>query len=230
MKALILAGGYGKRLRPLTENLPKPLLEVAGKPILFWQIDFFKRHGVNEVVLAVGYLKEKVIERVGSGEKLGVKAIYVVEDEPLGTGGAIKNAEPVLKGEEKFLVSNGDVITNLDASKLCQALTDDLVAVMALVPLPSPYGIVITEGNIVKEFKEKPKLTDYWINAGIYCMKPKIFDYLPTSGDIEKTAFPKLAEEGKLGAVKFPDAFWKSIDSHKDLEEANKILSEISLF
>lgn len=227
---MILAGGYGKRLRPLTENLPKPLLEVAGKPILFWQIEFFKKHGVREFVLAVGYLKEKVMEKVGSGEKLGIKAIYVVEDEPLGTGGAIKNAEPVLRNEEKFLVSNGDVITNLDATKLCQALTDDLVAVMALVPLPSPYGIVITDNGKVVEFKEKPKLKDYWINAGIYCMKPEIFKYLPTSGDIEKTAFPELAKEGKLGAVKFPDAFWKSIDSHKDLEEANKILSEISLF
>jgi NDP-sugar pyrophosphorylase family protein len=232
MKALILAGGYGKRLRPLTEEVPKPLIEVAGKPILGWQIELYKRHGIKEIVLAVGHLKEKMIERVGSGSKYGVRIVYVVEDEPLGTGGAIKNAEAALKGEEMFAVSNGDVITNLDVSKLCKALEEsDAVAAMSLVPLPSPYGIVLTdESGRVKEFKEKPKLPDYWINAGIYCMRPEIFEYLPESGDIEKTAFPQLAKEGKLIAVKYPEAFWKSIDNFKDLEEANRVLSELSLF
>ncbi len=233
MKALILAGGYGKRLRPLTEELPKPLIEVAGKPILAWQMELYKRHGIDNIVLAVGHLKEKIIERIGSGSKYGVKVVYVVEEEPLGTGGAIKNAESVLKDEDMFVASNGDIITNLNVTKLCDALKErkEAVASMALVPLPSPYGIVIVDENgNVKEFKEKPKLMDYWINAGIYCMRPEIFDYLPESGDIEKTAFPKLAKEGKLVAVKFPDAFWKSIDNFKDLEEANKILSEMSLF
>jgi len=232
MKALILAGGYGKRLRPITEELPKPLIEVAGKPILAWQIELYKRHGIKDIVLAVGHLKEKVIERVGSGSAYGVRVVYVVEDKPLGTGGAIKNAEVALKGEDMFVASNGDVITNLDVSKLCEALKkSDAVAAMSLVPLPSPYGIVITdESGRVKEFKEKPKLKDYWINAGIYCMRSQIFDYLPESGDVERTAFPELAKEGKLIAVKYPDVFWKSIDTFKDLEEANKILSELSLF
>jgi len=232
VKALILAGGYGKRLKPLTEELPKPLLQVAGKPIVAWQFDLYKRHGINEIVMAVGYLKEKVIELVGSGSKYGVKVVYVVEEEPLGTGGAIKNAESALRNEEMFAVSNGDIITNLDVTKLCDALREsEAVAAMSLVPLPSPYGIVITdESGKVKEFKEKPKIHDYWINAGVYCMRNEIFDYLPESGDIEKTAFPQLAKEGKLVAVKYPDAFWKSVDTFKDLEEANKLLSKLSLF
>ncbi|NPA84654.1 MAG: nucleotidyltransferase family protein [Crenarchaeota archaeon] len=232
MKALILAGGYGKRLKPLTDEIPKPLIEVAGKPILGWQIELYKKHGINEIVLAVGHLKEKIMEKVGSGSKYGVKAVYVVEDKPLGTGGAIKNAEVVLRSEPMFVASNGDIITNLDVSKLCKALEGSgAVAAMSLVPLPSPYGVVIAdESGRVREFKEKPKIPDYWINAGIYCMKPEIFEYLPESGDVEKTAFPQLAKEGKLIAVKYPEAFWKSIDNFKDLEEASKVLSELNLF
>ncbi len=230
MKALILAGGFGKRLRPYTEQKPKPLIEVAGKPILVWQIEWLKSLGIDTVVLAVGYLKEKVVEEIGSGRKYGVKAIYVVEEEPLGTGGAIKNAEAALMGEEKFLVMNGDILTNINALKLCESL-GDAIASIALVPLPSPYGIVVTDENsYVTEFKEKPFIKDYWINAGVYCFTPEIFNYLPVSGDIEKITFPKLAKERRLKSVKFSDVFWKSVDTYKDIEEADRLLREQSIF
>ncbi|NPA99038.1 MAG: nucleotidyltransferase family protein, partial [Crenarchaeota archaeon] len=122
MMAVILAGGFGKRLRPYTEEIPKPLVRVADRPILEHQIEWLKQYGFNEFVLLVGYRKEKIIEHIGSGGRLGVKVTYVVEDEPLGTGGAIKNAEHILSKEEKFLVINGDILTNLNPLKLFDKL------------------------------------------------------------------------------------------------------------
>ncbi|MCD6369415.1 MAG: nucleotidyltransferase family protein [Thermoproteales archaeon] len=226
MKALILAGGLGKRLRPYTENTPKPLVIVATKPIIVWQIEWLKNYGITDFVVACGYKREKVIEYLGNGRKLGVKIGYVVEDEPLGTGGAIKNAEPFLKNEGKFIVINGDIITNLNPLHL--VTLDEHLGSIALVPLPSPYGIVETEGDKVKSFKEKPLLEDYWINAGVYCFSSKVFSYLPEKGDIEREVFPVLAEKGLLKAVKYTNVFWKSIDTVKDLEIAEKILSKKS--
>ncbi len=232
MKALILAGGMGKRLRPLTEEIPKPLVSVHGKPIIVWQIELLKRHGINEIVFAIHYRKEKVVELLGSGSKYGIKAMYVAEDEPLGTGGAIKNAEPVLKNEEKFVVMNGDIITNLDVSKVCEAVKDEVVGAIALVPLPSPYGVVVYDPQTlkIKVFKEKPKLPDHKINAGVYCLSNKIFEYLPERGDIERLVFPQLAEKGLLKAVPFENVYWKSVDTMKDLEEVENYLKEHDLF
>jgi len=233
MKALILAGGFGKRLRPLTSERPKPMVEVAGRPILVWQIELLKRHGIDSIVIAVSHLKEVIIKEIGSGSKYGVKTVYVVEDEPLGTAGAITNAKTVLQSEDKFLVMNGDIITNLNVKKVCDSVTNDIIGSIALVPLPSPYGVVMYDKNtqLINEFKEKPKILDYMINAGIYCFSKDIFNYLPESGDIEKLVFPQLAKERKLKAIPFlEDVYWKSIDTFKDLEEASKYLSEYGLF
>ena len=226
MKAVILAGGFGKRLRPLTIDKPKPLVEVAGKPILIWQIEWLKDHGIDEIVLLVGYLKDKIIEYIGSGKKFGVKVTYVVEDEPLGTGGALKNAESVLRNEEKFLVLNGDIITNLNPRKLLDNVGSNIIVSIAAVPLRSPYGILsIDKDGYILRFEEKPILENYWINAGVYAMTPQVFDYLPDKGDIERTAFPKLASEKKLKATRYSDVIWRSIDTYKDVEEAGKELS-----
>jgi NDP-sugar pyrophosphorylase family protein len=168
-------------------------------------------------------LKEHIVEYVGSGSKLGVNAYYTVEDTPLGTGGALKNAESLLSHEEKFFMLNGDVLTDINPISLKDELSDDLVATIAVVPLPSPFGIVqIDEDSKVLGFAEKPKITQFWINAGVYCLSSRIFDYLPESGNIETTALPALAKDKKLKAVKFEDSFWRSIDSHKDIEEAGR--------
>ncbi len=229
MKAVILAGGYGKRLRPYTENTPKPLVEVAGKPILVWQIEWLKKYGVLEYVILVGYLKEKIIEYLGSGSKLGVHVTYVVEDTPLGTAGALKNAEPFLRNEEVFLVLNGDIITNLDPRPLISALRSgkNVIGAIASVPLRSPYGIIEVDADgFVKSFREKPVLQDYWINAGVYAFTPEIFNYLPERGDIERATFPKLAEKRKIVAVYYTSAYWRSIDTLKDIEEAGRDLTQ----
>ena len=227
MMAAILAGGFGKRLRPYTEELPKPLVPVAGRPILEWQIEWLKKYGIEEFVLLVGYRKERIIEHIGSGSRLGVKVTYVVEDEPLGTGGAFKNAEHILSRNDVFLALNGDIITNLNPLKLIETVRKGYAAAIAAIPLPSPYGILEIEGVMVKGFREKPRLPDYWINAGVYAMTPRVFEYLPDKGDIEKIGFPEMAKEKVLAAVKYENIFWKSIDTYKDLEEATKEITKL---
>ena len=232
MKAVILAGGYGKRLKPYTENVPKPLLPVAGRSILEWQVRWLKHYGFEEILICAGYLKEKLVNEVGSGVKYGVRVGYVVEDEPLGTGGALKNAEHILRNDESFLLKNGDILTDLNPNELLEDLEGEYLGAIALVQLPSPYGIVKFDEKTCKviSFVEKPRLMDYWINAGVYVFKREVFDYLPERGDIEKTALPRLADDGKLKAHLFENAFWMSIDSHKDLEEASKIIPTLSIF
>ena len=229
-KAVILAGGLGKRLRPLTSDRPKPLVEVAGRPIIEWQIEWLKRHGFTDIVVLAGYRWEKLIEHLGSGQRLGVRIAYVVEEEPLGTGGAIKNAEHILSTEDYFIVLNGDIITDLPLGKLVDRLASEerAVAAIALVPLRSPYGVVeVDSSGWIVNFREKPVL-NYWINAGVYAMRPKIFEYLPEKGDIEVTAFPRLAEERKLLGVQFREVYWRSIDTVKDLEEVSRQLASRS--
>jgi len=223
MKAVILAGGLGRRLRPLTDDTPKPLLKVSGKPIIVRQIEWLKKHGIDEIIICAGYLREKIIKELGNGCKYDVKIGYVVEDQPLGTGGAIKNTEIFLKNETGFYILNGDVLTNLDPNEL-RSIGEKYIGSIALVHLKSPYGIVEIKGEEIVRFREKPLIKEYWINAGIYYFKPQIFKYLPDRGDIEKETFPILAKRGLLKAVKYENVFWKSIDTHKDLQEAEKYI------
>ncbi len=230
MKAVILAGGLGKRLRPLTDDIPKPLIEVAGKPIILWQINWLKKYGVREYILLIGYRKEKIIEQIGSGARYDIKVSYVVEEEPLGTGGAVKNAEPLLRNEEYFLLLNGDIITNIDINILQREFMKErnIIAGIAVVPLRSPYGIIEVDDKLyVKRFVEKPLLEDYMINAGVYILRREVFDYLPEKGDLERTTFPKLAEERRLKAIYFRDAYWRSIDTHKDIDEVSKEIEKV---
>ena len=221
MKAVILAGGLGKRLRPLTDERPKPMIEVLNVPIIEWQIKWFRKHHIKEIVICVGYLKERIIDYIGSGNKFGVRVGYAVEEEPLGTGGALKNAESLLGGlaEKGFFMVNGDILTDLRPDKLISESS----ATLALVPLRSPYGVVDLDHNSnVLGFVEKPRIKDTWVNAGIYYFTKDVFSYLPDNGNIEVTALPSMAKDRKLKAIKYENTFWRSIDSQKDIEEAAK--------
>jgi len=224
LKAAIIAGGLARRLRPITEEIPKVLVEVAGKPIIDWQIRWLKKYGVDTVVILAGYLRERIISYLGSGRQHGIKAVYVVEDEPRGTGGALKNAESVLK-DGVFIALNGDIITNIPLSRIIKSVENNsgVVGAMALVPLKSPYGIVKVDANgFIREFREKPLLKEHLINAGVYVFRPEIFDYLPEKGDLERNTFPILAEKGLLKGETFMNVYWRSIDTVKDVEEASK--------
>lgn len=228
MKAVILAGGYGKRLRPLTDTIPKPLVEVAGKPILEWQVEWLTKCGIDSFVFLTGYLKEKVMEYVDSKkDEVGIKVAYSFEESPLGTGGALKNARKLLQGDESFVMLNGDNITNIDIRKLS---LDGNIAAIALVPLRSTYGITRLDGDRIVKFDEKPILPDYWMNSGVYLMSGKIFDYLPDAGNMESTTFVELSGKGALKGVKYPDAYFKGVDSIKDMEEATKDLESKRIF
>jgi mannose-1-phosphate guanylyltransferase len=168
MKAVILAGGLGKRLRPLTDERPKPMIEVLDQPIIEWQIKWFKKFGIKEIVICVGYLKEHIIDYIGSGNRFGVKVGYAVEEEPLGTGGALKNAQSLLGGAESegFFMVNGDILTDLDPNILRDAATSSAIAV---VPLRSPFGVIeLDQSSNIIGFVEKPQIKDRWINAGVY--------------------------------------------------------------
>jgi len=223
MKALILAGGFGKRLMPLTIDQPKPLVEIGGKPILVRQIEWLKSQGITDIVLAVGHLRTKVFEKLGDGSKYGVRLFYSVEEEPLGTEGAIKNAARYID-TDLFVVTNGDVITDIDVNNLMRNMGNSL-ATIALVPMRSPYGIVeVDNEGYVRSFKEKP-LLEYMINAGVYVMKREVVSMMADRGDIEKGVFPKLAKEGRIRAVIYENAFWRSIDTVKDVEEVSAMLA-----
>jgi NDP-sugar pyrophosphorylase family protein len=227
LKGVILAGGFGKRLKPITDNVPKPMIEILDKPIIEWQIQLLAKNNIREIIICVGYLKEQIIDHIASGNRFNVKVAYTVEEEPLGTGGALKNTYSLLKDEkEGFFMINGDILTNIDFKILADKNKTNTLAV---VPLNSPYGIVDFDEQLnVTGFKEKPHILDKWINAGIYFFNEDVFNYLPDKGNIETTALPEMANQQKLKAKKFENSFWKSIDSHKDIEESSKELAKIS--
>jgi NDP-sugar pyrophosphorylase family protein len=226
MKAVILAGGFGKRLKPLTDQRPKPMIEVLNVPIVEWQVRWLRKFGVKDFILCVGYMREQIFDHIGDGRKFGAKVEYSIEEEPLGTGGALKNAQSLLAGQNSFLMLNGDVLTELDPNKLQIAGKHTI----ALVPLRSPFGVVDLDKNSrVIGFTEKPEIPDKWINAGVYQFTQEVFGYLPEKGNIEVTPLPALAREGKLQAVKYKGVFWRSIDSHKDVEEAAKEMQAVKL-
>lgn len=228
MRAVILAGGYGKRLRPLTDNIPKTLVEVSGRPIIDWQVRWLKTHGITSYVLLVGYLKEKVIDYFENRKGgLGIEVEYSEEKTPLGTAGALKNAEHLLKNDEQFFMLNGDNITNIEVSKM--HLGSD-VASIALVPLRSTYGVTHLEGDRIARFDEKPVIKDYWMNSGVYLMSREILKRIPKEGNLENTTFVELSKEKRLGACKFPDAYFKGVDSIKDMEEVTGDLKSGKVF
>ncbi len=214
MKAIILAGGRGKRLRPISDYIPKPLVTIKNIPIIEWQIKYLKKYGVNEVIICTGY-KTKMIENYLSMKNLGVKIKFSIEKSPLGTGGAIKKAGKMIN-DKSFFVINGDVITNIDLRKLVKKQNS-----IASIELRTKFGILETNGNKISKFREKKEVSDLWMNAGIYYLQKEILKDLPNKGDIEKTLFPNYAKKGKLNTIKFKKIKWHSIDSFKDIEDCS---------
>ena len=220
MKAIILAGGRGKRLRPITDYVPKPLIPIKNIPIIEWQIKYLKKFGVSEVIICSGY-KTEMIENYLNNKKLGLKVTFSIEKKPLGTGGAIKNAGKKIK-DKSFLVINGDIITNIDLKKLLKKENS-----IASIQLKTKFGILQTNEDKIIKFDEKKEIPNVWMNAGIYNLNTDILKELPNVGDIEKTLFPKFAKKGKLNTVKFTKSEWYSVDSFKDMEESSEVVEKI---
>ena len=208
MQALILVGGKGTRLRPLTSRLPKPVVTLVDRPFLTYQLEWVKAHGVDEVVLSCGFLPDQLQEVLGDGSELGLKLTYVVEPELLGTGGALKFAEQHL--QDRFYMLNGDTLTDMDlTAQLAQHEATGARGTLALYPVPdvSSYGLVpLNDDDSVREFLEKPGPDDVvdtnLINAGAYILEKEILAELPPAGStfsIERDVFPKLVDNGLYG-------------------------------
>jgi len=220
LKAIILAGGRGKRLRPITDYVPKPLIPIRNIPIIEWQIKYLKKFGISEVIICLGY-KTKMIENYLNNKKLGIKITFSIEDKPLGTGGAIKKAGKKIM-DKSFLVINGDIITNIDLKKLIKK--DNTIA---SIQLQTKFGILQTDKDKIMKFNEKKEIKNVWMNAGIYHLNKETLKELPTVGDIEKTLFPDYAKKEKLSTIKFTNSKWYSIDSFKDIEECSLTIEKI---
>ncbi len=201
MKAIILAGGLGERLKPLTAITPKPLLPINGKPILLHVIEGLKRYGITDVILAIGYKAEQIHEFLGDGSEIGVNISYFIEKERLGTGGAIRFASSGI--DDTFIVLNGDNLADYDYSRIIESHKKNKAKLtLTLTPVAdvSQFGVAELDGEKIKRFVEKPKKKDApsdLINAGAYVFEPCILEMLPAGKcSIEYDCFEKLCPEG----------------------------------
>ena len=228
--ALSIAGGRGERLRPITDDLPKSMVPVNGKPLLEHQVEWLAAQGVTDVVFLCGYLGDRIREHFGDGAPFGVKAHYSFEDTPLGRGGAVrKGMELVPKDADRVVVTNGDNLTSQRLDELLELhVARNAMATMMLTPFPSQYGVVESdESNMVTSFIEKGKLP-VWINAGVYVFSTDIANLLPERGDHETTAFPALAARRRMAALR-STAPWYTIDSQKELREVSELVKSGAL-
>ncbi|MFN8110644.1 MAG: NDP-sugar synthase [Thermoleophilia bacterium] len=234
MQAVILVGGEGTRLRPLTATRPKPMMPLVDRPFVAHQLDHLRRFGVTDIVFSCGYRPDALEAHFGDGAGIGVKLRYVVDPMPLGTAGAVVNALELL-GTDDVLVLNGDVLTDLDLAAMIEGhRTSGARATIALTPVedPSAYGLVrLREDRSVLEFVEKPGPDQlipgepFRINAGTYLLSREVVASIPTGRacSIEREIFPAVAEQG--GLFGHPsDAYWRDIgtpssylDAHRDV-------------
>src|SRR5688500_14310614 len=218
MQALILAGGEGTRLRPLTSTVPKPVVPLVDRPFIAFMLDWLRSHGVDDVVMSCGHLAGGVRSVLGDGAAVGIRLRYLEEPRPLGTGGALKFAEDLL--DERFLMLNGDVLTDLDlTAQIAQHEATGASCTLALVAVedPSNYGLVRmnSEDTTVLEFLEKPSADTAvdvnTVSAGAYVLERSVLDLLPPNqpASIERDVFPRLVGEGLYGFVS--DGYWLDI-------------------
>src|SRR3954471_12390557 len=216
MQALILAGGEGTRLRPLTTTVPKPVVPLVDRPFIVFMLDWLRRHGVDDVVMSCGHMASGVRDVLGDGDAAGVRLRYVEEPRPLGTGGALKFAEALL--DERFLMLNGDVLTDIDlTAQIVQHAETGAAGTLALTPVenPSAYGLVRLEpDNAVREFVEKPsadQIDTNTISARAYVLERPGRDLLEADKPawIERDVFPRLVGAGLYGHV--AEGYWLDI-------------------
>ncbi|OGC23494.1 hypothetical protein A3J90_08055 [candidate division WOR-1 bacterium RIFOXYC2_FULL_37_10] len=219
-KAVIIAGGLGTRLRPLTYDTPKPIVPIVNQPLIVHQIELLKRHGIVDIILNLHYLPNAIKKILGNGSALGVKLYYSIEKEPLGTAGAVKNAEEFFGDCEVLVVFNGDILYDINISKIIDfhtAKQSQVTLALTSVEDPTPYGLVLTDENgKIKDFLEKPSwnmlegIDCREINAGVYVLDPKVFSDIPkeTHYMFEHHLFPKmLSERAPMYAYK-SDSYW----------------------
>jgi len=218
MKAVIMAGGEGTRLRPQTSNLPKPMLPLVGRPMMEHIVSLLRRHGVTDIVVTVAFLPNAIRSYFGDGTELGVRMVYATEESPLGTAGSVRNAREELT--ERFLVISGDVLTDIDLTSVVEFHEkNEALATLALcaVEYPLEFGIVITrEDGSVERFLEKPgwgQVFSDTINTGIYVLEPEIFDMIPEGRpvDFSSEVFPAVLDAGDPLFGYVADGYWEDV-------------------
>ncbi|MBC8066199.1 MAG: NTP transferase domain-containing protein, partial [Chlorobia bacterium] len=233
MKAVVMAGGEGSRLRPITSNRPKPLVPICNAPIMEHILTLLKRYEITEVVSTLHYLADEIQGYFGDGSDFGVQMDYSIEDTPLGTAGSVKKAENLLRSTEPFLIVSGDALTDCNLAKAIEFhKSKGSLATLILyrVPTPLDFGVVITDddGRVVR-FLEKPGWSEVFsdtVNTGMYILEPEIFDYMEQgknydwSGDI----FPRLLEEGKPMFGYVMEEYWCDVGSIIQYREAQEHL------
>ncbi len=228
MKAVILCGGKGTRLRPYTHSIPKPMLRLGRKPLLEYIVEYLAREGVTEIVMTVGHLKEQIMDYFKDGAAYGVKISYSVEEDELGTAGSVKNALKKFRQDDDFLVAMGDQLTSLSLKGLMDYHKKHgaaLTIALKQTGIPFQYGTAeINDKGEITGFKEKPIIQNL-INVGIYALSPKAAGYLPDKGDFALDVFPKMMrEKQKLCGFVFDD-YWIDVGSLHDYEHVNQIFS-----
>ena len=227
MQALILAGGEGTRLRPLTSTIPKPVVPLVGRPFISYMLMWLREHGVDDVILGCGFMADRVRAVLGDGSEFGIRLRYLEEPRPLGTGGALKFAEDLL--DERFFMLNGDTLTDLDLTAQLEAHERTSARVtLALVPVadPSAYGLVrLDDDGAVTAFVEKPspdQADTNLINAGAYIIERSVLDGMPPAGtnvSIERDVFPTLVGRGLYGHE--CSGYWLDIGTPARLPEGH---------
>jgi mannose-1-phosphate guanylyltransferase/phosphomannomutase len=221
VKAVVMAGGEGTRLRPMTANQPKPMLPVVNRPIMEHVLRLLRKHGLTETVVTVQFLASMVRNYFGDGEDFGMSLQYATEETPLGTAGSVKNAEDALR-DEPFLVISGDALTDIDLSDLIAFHKDnDALVTVALARVPDPleFGIVIVDDNgKIQRFLEKPTWGQVFsdtVNTGIYVMEPEVLDHVAAGQVVDWSAdvFPKLLESGAPLYGWIADGYWEDVGS-----------------
>jgi NDP-sugar pyrophosphorylase family protein len=224
MKAVILVGGAGTRLRPLTYVMPKCLLPVGGMPLLEWTVKYLASHEIKEFVVCVAYLKRQIISTIGDGSRLGVKIEYAEAESPLGTAGQLKTAEPFIDGT--FLAMNGDIVTSLNIRSLIQTHKEKGgTGTIALknYDVKIPYGhVTADQDSVIRKFEEKPTL-HLMANAGIYVLERSVFGSIPSGKpfSLETEVFPALIERGERLNSYYEEAYWNDVGTMGDFEKVN---------
>jgi len=230
MKAVILAGGLGRRLRPLTFSIPKPLLPVGEKPILEFIFEHLRKYGIKEIILSTGYQSELIRAFCGDGSRFGVKIHYVKEETPLGTAGPLSLMRKKFSENETFVLMNGDVVTKLDFSKIIQyhSLNKcELTIGFTKFEYKSPFGVLeIEEGRLTNILEKPAKIYD--VSAGIYVVNSSVLDFIPhnTFFTVPELVKELLRADKKVGTYQIKE-FWVGIEHIDQFEQVLKELSRI---
>jgi len=217
-KVFILCGGEGTRLRPYTLTKPKPMLPIANKPIVQYVIENLKKNGLVDLILTIGYLKEKIIDYFKDGKNIGLNIEYLIEDEPKMTAGSILPKKNEIK--DTFVVIMGDTMNDIDVREMiAQHKKNKVIATMCVINHKTQveYGVVDVKDGIVEKFIEKPVI-EHYINAGTYVFEPEIFNYIKDKEDFAKNVFPRILKSGKEIHVYVHNGKWQDIGRVSDYE------------